>query len=120
MRRLTWDDGQVVRLCRQHHLYSALAFLFPRALLDFIAPAAELTVAVAYASDEPATTAGDPGSLAVWSERRQLAFKLLVYLRTCFQGLSFPPGNYWPSAEIPVTQSRHQPPPQTHSACSPH
>ena len=106
VQRLTWDDGQVVRLCRQHHLYSALAFLFPRALLDFVAPAAELVVAVAYASDEPSTAAGDPDSLAAWSERRQLAFKLLVYLRTCFQGLSFPPGKRWPPAETPVTPVR--------------
>ena len=107
----------MVRLCRQHHLYSALAFLFPRALLDFIAPAAELTVAVAYASDEPPTAAGDPGSLAAWSERRQLAFKLLVYLRTCFRGLSFPPGKPWPSAGTPFRSSAA---PQTDVACSTH
>ena len=75
-----------MRLCRQHHLYTALAYLFPRALLDHVAPVAELTVATAHASRSP------QGDTEDWSQADALGFKLLVYLRTSFAGLTFPPG----------------------------
>ena len=74
--------AQVVRLCREHKLFSALAYLFPRALLDFLAPAAELLQAVMHA----------PPAEARQKEREAYSYKLLIYLRCCFQGRSFPPG----------------------------
>lgn len=79
-----------MRLCRRHRLYTALAYLFPRALLDYAAPVAELTVAIGTAKlpQHHASTDTDKE----WPLSKTLAFKLLVYLRTCFAGLSFPPG----------------------------
>eukprot|EP00884_Botryococcus_braunii_P022622 jgi/Botrbrau1/9043/Bobra.0376s0020.2 len=74
------DFNQVVRLCGEHHLHSALAFLFTRALKEYTAPAARLLSAVLGAGPKLA-------------ERAPLAYKLLVYLRCCFQGFSFPPGS---------------------------
>jgi len=77
-----------MRLCRQHHLYTALAFLFPRALLDYVAPVAELIVAVARAAEGLQQHGGSES----WSQSKALGFKLLIYLRTNFAGLTFPPG----------------------------
>lgn len=81
---------QVVRLCRQHHLFTALAYLFPRALLDYVAPVAELIVAIAVAKSDKKSHAGY--KIVDWDLPKTLAFKLLVYLRTSFAGLTFPPG----------------------------
>ena len=82
---------QVIRLCRQHRLTSALAYLFPRALLDYVAPVAELIVAIATAkAEEHGSEAGIVQEAQKAS--RSLGFKLLIYLRTNFAGLTFPPG----------------------------
>jgi len=79
-----------MRLCRQHRLYTALAFLFPRALLDHVAPVAELAVATARAAGHLQERDGDEA----WSQSKALGFKLLVYLKTSFAGLTFPPGAF--------------------------
>ena len=86
------DLNQVIRLCRQHGLFSALAFLYPRALLDFVAAAAELLVALVHAP--AAANAQERGA---GSMQQALADKLLVYLRCCFRGQKFPPGAYDPA-----------------------
>ncbi len=80
---------QVIKLCREYRLYTALAYLFPRALLDHVAPVAELTMATAAAARH---SQGQPQEVS-WSPSKKLGFKLLVYLRTCFAGLTFPPGD---------------------------
>lgn len=86
---------QVVKLCRTHHLYSALTYVLTRGLRDYIAPAVELLLALACA---PGTAAvADAGSsldsgLVASPEQRAAGFKLLVYLRCCLRQQQFPPG----------------------------
>lgn len=81
------DFNQVVRLCREHGLYSALIYLFNRGLDDFKAPLEEL-LAVAQDQQRPNAQA--------------FGYKMLVYLKYCFLGLAFPPGHgYLPSDRLP-------------------
>ncbi|KAI9182668.1 hypothetical protein LWI28_027684 [Acer negundo] len=71
------DFNQVVRL-REHGLYGALVYLFNEGLDDFLAPLEELLVVLRNSQRE---------STAV------LGYRMLVYLKYCFQGLAFPPGH---------------------------
>lgn len=81
------DFNQVVRLCREHGLYSALIYLFNRGLDDFKAPLEEL---LAVAQDQQRQNA------------QAFGYKMLVYLKYCFLGLAFPPGHgYLPSDRLP-------------------
>ncbi|CAM6085101.1 unnamed protein product [Calypogeia fissa] len=73
------DFNQVVRVCRDHGLYSALIYLFTKGLDDFKSPLEEL-FAVAQKSTN-------------LSQANAFGYKLLVYLKYCFTGLAFPPGN---------------------------
>jgi hypothetical protein len=82
---------QVTRLCRAHHLHSALAFLFTRALSDYTAPAAELLLAHAHAPPEgPHNELQD--AQAEWGMKAKTGYKLLVFLRCGLSGEAFPPG----------------------------
>ena len=85
---------QVIRLCRQHRLTSALAYLFPRALLDYVAPVAELAVAIVNARADEQNSQEPDNPPPGWKLSKVLGFKLLTYLRTHFAGLTFPPGKY--------------------------
>ncbi|XP_031498965.1 uncharacterized protein LOC116263380 isoform X2 [Nymphaea colorata] len=81
------DFNQVVRLCREHGLYSALIYLFNRGLDDFKTPLEELLI-VAQDSQR-----GDAVGIG---------YRMLVYLKYCFQGLAFPPGQgALPSSRLP-------------------
>ncbi|KAH9322060.1 hypothetical protein KI387_016699, partial [Taxus chinensis] len=81
------DFNQVVRLCREHGLYSALIYLFNRGLDDFKAPLEEL---LAVAQDQKRPNA------------QAFGYKMLVYLKYCFLGLAFPPGHgNLPSDRLP-------------------
>ncbi|KAM1019622.1 hypothetical protein ACFX13_041699 [Malus domestica] len=71
------DFNQVVRLCREHGLYSALVYLFNKGLDDFRSPLEELLVVLRNSQREGATALG---------------YRMLVYLKYCFSGLAFPPG----------------------------
>ncbi|KAI4355307.1 hypothetical protein L6164_004095 [Bauhinia variegata] len=71
------DFNQVVRLCREHGLYSALVYLFNKGLNDFRAPLEELFAVLLHSQKESATALG---------------YRMLVYLKYCFTGLAFPPG----------------------------
>ncbi|XP_004514922.1 uncharacterized protein [Cicer arietinum] len=71
------DFNQVVRLCREHGLYSALVYLFNKGLDDFRAPLEELFAVLQNCHKENATALG---------------YRMLVYLKYCFIGLAFPPG----------------------------
>ncbi|XP_020519433.1 uncharacterized protein LOC18428491 isoform X2 [Amborella trichopoda] len=71
------DFNQVVRLCREHGLYSALIYLFNRGLDDFKAPLEELLVVAQDSQNVNAVAIG---------------YRMLVYLKYCFLGLAFPPG----------------------------
>jgi hypothetical protein len=73
------DFNQVVKLCREHGLYNALIYLFTKGLDDFTSPMEEL-LAVAQHTHNP-------------SHAQAIGYKLLVYLKHCFRGLSFPPGH---------------------------
>ncbi|BBN19147.1 vacuolar protein sorting-associated protein 8 [Marchantia polymorpha subsp. ruderalis] len=73
------DFNQVVRVCRDHGLYSALIYLFTKGLDDYKSPLEEL-LAVSQQSVDP-------------QQARGFGLKLLVYLKYCFSGLAFPPGN---------------------------
>ncbi|KAK7824611.1 vacuolar protein sorting-associated protein 8 like protein, partial [Quercus suber] len=71
------DFNQVVRLCREHGLYGALVYLFNKGLDDFRAPLEELLVVLRNSQKESAAA---------------LVYRMLVYLKYCFSGLAFPPG----------------------------
>uniref|UniRef100_A0A7N0ZV75 RING-type domain-containing protein n=1 Tax=Kalanchoe fedtschenkoi TaxID=63787 RepID=A0A7N0ZV75_KALFE len=72
------DFNQVVKLCREHGLHSALIYLFNRGLRDYKAPLEELLVVL---QDSRRETAGPIG------------YRMLVYLKYCFSGQAFPPGH---------------------------
>ncbi|XP_027334306.1 vacuolar protein sorting-associated protein 8 homolog isoform X2 [Abrus precatorius] len=72
------DFNQVVRLCREHGLYSALVYLFNKGLDDFRAPLEELFAVLQNSPKESANALG---------------YRMLVYLKYCFTGLAFPPGH---------------------------
>ncbi|CAJ2663156.1 unnamed protein product [Trifolium pratense] len=72
------DFNQVVRLCREHGLYSALVYLFNKGLDDFRAPLEELFAVLQNSQKENAIALG---------------YRMLVYLKYCFTGLAFPPGH---------------------------
>ncbi|KAK5776227.1 Vps8 [Gossypium arboreum] len=71
------DFNQVVILCREHGLYGALVYLFNKGLDDFRAPLEELLVVLRNSQGEIASGLG---------------YRMLVYLKYCFTGLAFPPG----------------------------
>ncbi|KAG5009010.1 hypothetical protein JHK87_017525 [Glycine soja] len=79
------DFNQVVRLCREHGLYSALVYVFNKGLDDFRAPLEELFAVLQNSRKESATALG---------------YRMLVYLKYCFTGLPFPPGR----GSIPPTR----------------
>lgn len=68
---------KVVRLCREHGLYGALIYLFNQGLNDYRAPLEELLLVV---QNSPR------------KEASRTCYRMLVYLKYCFQGLAFPPG----------------------------
>ncbi|KAL8062990.1 hypothetical protein ABFX02_02G181400 [Erythranthe guttata] len=74
---LSLDFNQIVRLCREHRLHCALIYLFNKGLDDFRTPLEELLVVLRNSARETATSLG---------------YRMLVYLKYCFQGLAFPPG----------------------------
>ncbi|KAG6395280.1 hypothetical protein SASPL_145922 [Salvia splendens] len=74
---LSLDFNQVVRLCREHRLDCALIYLFNKGLDDFRTPLEELLLVLRDSTRENATSLG---------------YRVLVYLKYCFQGLAFPPG----------------------------
>ncbi|KAM0845517.1 hypothetical protein ACQ4PT_056320 [Festuca glaucescens] len=72
------DFNQVVRLCREHGLYGALIYLFNQGLNDFRTPLEELLSVIQSIARKDATAT---------------CYRMLVYLKYCFQGLAFPPGH---------------------------
>lgn len=72
------DFNQVVRLCREHGLYGALIYLFNQGLNDFRTPLEELLSVIQNTNKKDATSTG---------------YRMLVYLKYCFQGFAFPPGH---------------------------
>ncbi|CAM0947372.1 unnamed protein product [Alopecurus aequalis] len=72
------DFNQVVRLCREHGLYGALIYLFNQGLNDFRTPLEELLSVVQSVTRKDASST---------------CYRMLVYLKYCFQGLAFPPGH---------------------------
>ncbi|WVZ90880.1 hypothetical protein U9M48_037136 [Paspalum notatum var. saurae] len=72
------DFNQVVRLCREHGLYGALIYLFNQGLNDFRTPLEELLSVIQNTNRKDDTSTG---------------YRMLVYLKYCFQGLAFPPGH---------------------------
>ncbi|XP_073114052.1 uncharacterized protein [Elaeis guineensis] len=65
------DFNQVVRLCREHGLYGALIYLFNRGLDDYKTPLEELCAVVQNSQRKDVAVIG---------------YKMLVYLKYCFQG----------------------------------
>ncbi|XVF80311.1 hypothetical protein PTKIN_Ptkin15bG0060800 [Pterospermum kingtungense] len=81
------DFNQVVILCREHGLYGALVYLFNKGLDDFRAPLEELLVVLQNSQKESASGLG---------------YRMLVYLKYCFTGLAFPPGQgTLPASRLP-------------------
>ncbi|KAL6848559.1 hypothetical protein ACP4OV_021853 [Aristida adscensionis] len=72
------DFNQVVRLCREHGLYGALIYLFNQGLNDFRTPLEELLSVIQNTNRKDAAST---------------CYRMLVYLKYCFQGLAFPPGH---------------------------
>ncbi|CAN4126445.1 unnamed protein product [Withania somnifera] len=87
MDMLSLDFNQVVRLCREHRLHGALIYMFNKGLDDFRTPLEELFLILRDSKGESATALG---------------YKMLVYLKYCFQGFAFPPGHgTLPSTRVP-------------------
>ncbi|KAL3830545.1 hypothetical protein ACJIZ3_019347 [Penstemon smallii] len=82
---LSLDFNQVVRLCREHRLHGALIYVFNKGLDDFKTPLEELLVVLRNSRRENAAP---------------LRYRILVYLKYCFQGLAFPPGR----GNLPLTR----------------
>ncbi|KAG9149694.1 hypothetical protein Leryth_012420 [Lithospermum erythrorhizon] len=84
---LSLDFNQVVRLCREHRLHGALIYLFNKGLDDFKTPLEELLVVL---QDSPIASVPT------------LGYRILIYLKYCFQGMAFPPGHgNIPPARLP-------------------
>ncbi|PIA34901.1 hypothetical protein AQUCO_03700277v1, partial [Aquilegia coerulea] len=82
------DFNQVVRLCREHGLYGALIYLFNKGLDDYKAPLEELLLILQSSERDIAASIG---------------YRMLVYLKYCFSGLSFPPGHgILPHTRLPL------------------
>ncbi|KAL4426026.1 hypothetical protein ABPG75_010042 [Micractinium tetrahymenae] len=106
---LSLDLNQLIPLCIRHRLFAALVHIFMRALQDCQTPAALLLVAAAAAAeaeaaaasaaDAAAEGAGTAAQLLVARESLRLGYKLLVFLRCCLLGLSYPPGTGAAAAE---------------------
>ncbi|PPD76068.1 hypothetical protein GOBAR_DD27005 [Gossypium barbadense] len=83
------DFNQVVILCREHGLYGALVYLFNKGLDDFRAPLEELLVVLRNSQGE---IASGLGFLSLLKVVHLIRYRMLVYLKYCFTGLAFPPG----------------------------
>ena len=79
---------QIIRLCWQYDLLTALSYILNRGLNDYMGPAAALLMPLLLASDG--------------SSSRRAGYRLLVYLRCCLTGQSFPPGLCLPPLHKPV------------------
>lgn len=85
------DFNQVVRLCRDNGLYSALIYLFNKGLDDFKSPLEELLIVVQDVSKPNA---------------REFGYKMLVYLKYCLLGVAFPPGHgQIPPSRLPALRA---------------
>lgn len=78
--RILVSCTQVIRLCEGACLDSALTYIYNQ-MADYRKPLLDLLARVAAASGSSSRAAAVAA-----------AYKLLVYLRCCFRGLSFPPG----------------------------
>jgi hypothetical protein len=93
---------QLIPLCISHRLSAALIHIFTRALQDHQTPAALLLVAAAAARDASPAAAAQAEAAPATSEAAEvqlqqhedlrLGYKLLVFLRCCLLGHSYPPG----------------------------
>ncbi|KAA6422788.1 MAG: hypothetical protein FRX49_07323 [Trebouxia sp. A1-2] len=90
------DLNQVLRLCWRYGLLTALTYILNRGLNDYMGPAAHLLMALLMPS------AHGPGN-----DSKAAGYRLLVYLRCCLTGCSFPPGSGGlPEAMIPVVKAQ--------------
>ncbi|KAL0048183.1 hypothetical protein WJX82_009442 [Trebouxia sp. C0006] len=90
------DLNQVLRLCWRYGLLTALTYILNRGLNDYMGPAAHLLMALLRPS------AHGPGS-----DSKAAGYRLLVYLRCCLTGCSFPPGSGGlPEAMITVVKAQ--------------
>ncbi|KAL3136710.1 hypothetical protein ABBQ38_005943 [Trebouxia sp. C0009 RCD-2024] len=86
------DLNQVIRLCWRYGLLTALTYILNRGLNDYMGPAAALLMPLLLGSDGSGSKAGH---------------RLLVYLRCCLTGLSFPPGSGGlPEALVPLVKAQ--------------
>ena len=72
---------QVLRLCWRFGLLTALTYILNRGLNDYMGPAAHLLMALLR-----------PSAHGPASDSKAAGYRLLVYLRCCLTGSSFPPG----------------------------
>ncbi|KAL0018560.1 hypothetical protein WJX77_004866 [Trebouxia sp. C0004] len=90
------DLNQVLRLCWRYGLLTALTYILNRGLNDYMGPAAHLLMALLRPS------AHGPGR-----DSKAAGYRLLVYLRCCLTGCSFPPGSGGlPEAMIPEVKAQ--------------
>ena len=71
----------MLRLCWRYGLLTALTYILNRGLNDYVGPAAHLLMALLR-----------PSAHGPASDSKAAGYRLLVYLRCCLTGSSFPPG----------------------------
>jgi len=71
----------VLRLCWRYGLLTALTYILNRGLNDYMGPAAHLLMALLR-----------PSAHSPSGDSKAAGYRLLVYLRCCLTGCSFPPG----------------------------
>ncbi|KAJ3089151.1 Vacuolar protein sorting-associated protein 8 [Quaeritorhiza haematococci] len=99
------DINQIVNSARQHHLYSAMIFVYNRALRDYITPIVELLkvveacvpVADAKSPSSPLSIRNTPNAapkepVPPSLDQDAAAYKLYVYLAYILTGKAFPSG----------------------------
>jgi hypothetical protein len=87
------DFQQVVTLCRQHALFSALFAVYNKGLADYATPLTEALTALSSTALSPARK----DVMLDGAGRHRLACKVLLYVDCCLRGLAFPRGDI-PSA----------------------
>ncbi|KJE92646.1 Vps8-like protein [Capsaspora owczarzaki ATCC 30864] len=102
------DLHQVITMCRQHRLYTALIYVYNRGLFDYVSPMEELVQrlyqAVKGKGRAQAAATNDAAPSGMSSSDFSIGYKLLLYMSFCLTGRAFPAGML-PAELLPTIKS---------------